>query len=1114
MSLQFIIGGSGSGKSYNAYTKIIKEALACPEHSFYVIVPEQFTMQTQKTLVEMHPGHGILNIDVLSFQRLAYRVLEETGADMGKILEDTGKSLLLQKTAQDKKALLPYLGGQMQKPGCIDEMKSLISEFMQYAVRDEEMRQISSAVPEGSLLSMKLKDIRTLYEAFRKSLGEKYITAEELPAALAQAVPFSEKLKGCTMLFDGFTGFTPVQLEVMKELLSACSSIRVTVTMDPDESLKAAARPHQLFFMSHRMIRSLTALAKDVEPPVVLHGAGRFERSPALAFLEKNLFRYKGNAFEGPQQEIRFFPAPDPVKEMEETARRIKKLVRTRGMKYADIAVITGNLEEYASISAHVFSRAGIPCFIDEKHNVWMNPLVEMIRSALEMIAGNYSYEAVFRFLRCGLTDFSGEETDRMENYVRALGIRGRNAWFKRWIRSCRGTAPGKVPEINALRAGFEAQIRRLDECFSAGSATVREYCTALYEFLSEERVQEKLKARELSFAAEGNRAMEKEYAQIYGLVMGLLDKTVEILGDETVRPRSFMELLETGFSGLEIGMIPPTMDQVLVGDMERSRLKDIKALFFVGVNEGNIPKAAGSGGFLSQLDRDFFAGQGIELAPDPRQRLAIGKFYLYLNLTKPSELLCLSWPMAGSTGEILRPAYLISELTRMFPDALTYPREGEAESPRLMLEHLGVRLAEEEKCLSDPAFLEQFAWLMKDERYRPGMKALLDAHFLTHPGDRIAGYTARALYGEISPYAATRLERYCACAYAHFLIYGLRLCERAEYEFRALDMGNVMHQALEAYARRLRREGILWREMEQKQAQEWMEKCVDDVAADYGNTILHSSARNTSIIDRAKRILNRTVWFMTQQLKNGTFEPERFEMTFEGGRIDRVDISREDNRILVKVIDYKSGNTTFSLSRIYYGLQLQLTLYLDAALEAEKKENPGAEIIPAGVFYCNLKDPLIDWNENSPGADLEEEKQKALKMSGLVHNDPEIAIALDSTLLSIPVSIKKDGTLSGNSSVAAAGQFDRLRSFVKEKIDRSLEEIYSGRAQMDPYRMKNTSACDYCPVRSACDFDRKISGCEFRNLSEMKRDDIWDRMFAEEIEHADQLDTTAAEGH
>ena len=223
MSLQFIIGGSGAGKSHTAYRQIIKEALASPEHSFYVIVPEQFTMQTQKTLVEMHPGHGILNIDVLSFQRLAYRVLEETGADTRRILEDTGKSLLLQKIAQDKKAALPYLGGQMHRPGCIDEMKSLISEFMQYAVRDSEMEKISAAIPEGSLLSMKMKDIRTLYEAFRASLGEKYVTAEEVLTALAQALPSSEKLKDCTMLFDGFTGFTPVQLEVLKELLDICA---------------------------------------------------------------------------------------------------------------------------------------------------------------------------------------------------------------------------------------------------------------------------------------------------------------------------------------------------------------------------------------------------------------------------------------------------------------------------------------------------------------------------------------------------------------------------------------------------------------------------------------------------------------------------------------------------------------------------------------------------------------------------------------------------------------------------------------------------------------------------------------------------------------------------
>lgn len=1112
MSLQFIIGGSGAGKSYIAYRQIIKEALASPEHSFYVIVPEQFTMQTQKTLVEMHPGHGILNIDVLSFQRLAYRVFEETGSAEGKILEDTGKSLLLQKTAQDRKASLPYLGSQMHRPGCIDEMKSLISEFMQYAVREDELEKISAAVPEGSLLSIKMKDIRTLYEAFRDSLGEKYVTAEEMLTALAKALPLSGKLKDCTMLFDGFTGFTPVQLEVMQELLAVCGQVRVTVTMDPEESLTAPARPHQLFFMSHQMIRSLSGLTREILPPVILHSEGRFTHTPALAFLEKNLFRYKGRIFPGKQEEIQLFSAQTPVKEMEETARRIQKLVRTRQMKYADIAVITGNLEEYASVADHVFSRAGIPCFIDEKHNVWMNPLVEMIRSVLEMILTGYSYESVFRYLRCGLSGFSAAETDVLENYVRALGIRGKKAWFRKWIRTCKGLTSGQVPQVNALRARFEAQIQSLDECFSGKNGTIREYCTSLYGFLVDSKVQEKLKESELAFSLAGNRAMEKEYAQIYGIVMGLLEKMVEILGDEQVTPQSFRELLETGFSGLEIGLIPPTMDQVLVGDMERTRLKDIKALFFVGVNEGNIPKNTDSGGFLTQLDRDFLAGQGIELAPDPRQRLAIGRFYLYLNLTKPSCLLCLSWAMTGGDGEILRPAYLISDVNRLFPNAVTACKEEEAESVQLMLGKMASMLDAEEQCLSDSVFLELCAWFMRDSAWRPKLERLLQAHFYTHPKDAVAESVARALYGEISPYSATRLERYCACAFAHFLIYGLRLSERAEYEFQALDMGNVMHQALLKYAMRLRREELYWKDVPQEQAETWMDACVEEVAADYGNTILHSSARNAALIDRIKRILNRTVWFMTQQLKNSTFEPERFEMAFEGGRIDRVDIAREDNRILVKVIDYKSGSTAFDLARIYYGLQLQLTLYLDGALTAEKKENPGMEIVPAGVFYCNVKDPLIDWDETEEKKDLETERLKALKMSGLVQDDPEIARAIDSTFLSIPVSLKKDGTISGYSSVASRRQFERLGDYVKEKIQKSLEEIYSGAAAMNPYRMKNAAACDYCPVRGACDFDRKIPGCEFHNLPGMNTDEIWKKMMEEH--HADYMDNSAAESH
>ena len=434
MSLQFIIGSSGIGKTHYACEQIIRESMENPQHLYYIIVPEQFTMQTQKNVVEMHPGKGILNIDVLSFQRLAYRIFEETGGAMEVLLDDTGKSMVLQKLVQQHRKNLPYLGSQMNKPGYLDEVKSLISEFMQYDIREEELQDMLGKTGEDSLLHMKMQDVGVLYQAFLQYLEGHYMTGEGVMDALKKAIPFSDKLKKSVLLLDGFTGFTPVQMNVIRELLNVCDKVLVTVTMDAGENPLQLGKPHQLFYMSRKMIHTLSGLTSNLDDPVLLKDErkGRFGNSTSLDFLEKHLFRYRRSAYEKKQEEICIFAAESPVKELEETARRIRRLVREKNLKYGEIAVITGNLEAYKSIASQVFEESRIPYFLDEKHTILMNPFIEYIRAALEMVTKGFSYESVFRYLRCdmsglGTGGYAGELcacpwNSRLQKVVREVG--------------------------------------------------------------------------------------------------------------------------------------------------------------------------------------------------------------------------------------------------------------------------------------------------------------------------------------------------------------------------------------------------------------------------------------------------------------------------------------------------------------------------------------------------------------------------------------------------------------------------------------------------------------------------------------------------------------------
>lgn len=1101
MSLQFIIGSSGSGKSHTAFQTIIDESLKNPSTMYYVIVPEQFTFAAQRTLVDMHPGKGILNIDVLSFDRLAYRIFEEVGGDNRKLLEETGKSMLLQKVVQANQKDLKYLGSQMKKPGYLEEMKSMISEFMQYDVHEKELEDMIAKAEDRKLLQMKLQDMDVLYRSFKEYLSGHYMTGEEVLDVLLKCIPLSKKLAGGVFVLDGFTGFTPIQNKVVRELLAIGKKVYVTVTMDVRENPYVEGKPHQLFYMSRKMIHTLREYTKDIEDPIFVKAGekSRFANAPALQFLEKNLFRYRSDIYEEEQEEIQIFSAQNPKKEMEEAARRMVHLVREKGYRYGEIAVITGDLEEYGNVAKQVFEESGIPYFLDEKHSILMNPFVEYVRAALEMAVQGFTYESVFRYLRCGISDITREEADVLENYVIALGIRGYQKWTDKWVRTYRGMKPEEIMCLNEIREKFVTEVQVLAEGFSGGKRTTEEYCRILYTFITNSRVQEKLKVMEEEFRLSGDKAMEKEYAQVYGIVMNLFDKMVEILGEESVSRKEFQQLLETGMTEAKIALIPPSMDQILIGDMQRTRLKDVRVLFFVGVNEGNIPKKGNSGGMLSELDRDFFGEQGIELAPGPKEQMNIQRFYLYLNLTKPEDMICLSYSQANGKGEAAGPAYLIGNIQKMFPkikvmqaehaeDAVHY-----LETPGTSLDYFLDGLKNVEN--SDPVFKELYSWYLKDERYRPIVERLVEASKIRKPEEFISESVAKVLYGQILPQSATRLERFAACAFAHFLQYGLKLTERTEYEFRAMDMGNVMHLVLEQFAIEVHKRGLKWKELTEELRNELVDSCLDKITADYGNTVLHSSARNTYMIERTRRILRRTVWALQEQLKGGLFEPGGFEVSFGGGRVDRMDVWETDDKVYVKIIDYKSGNTKFDLVALYHGLQLQLMIYLDAASEVQKRKYPGKQVEPAGVLYYNIKDPMIKEKVESDLEHVTAEILKELKMNGLLLADEEVVSAMDGSLESLPVSFNKDGSFSKRSSVVSREQFSILQSYVKKKIGDIQKSIMTGDASISPYEMGARNACTYCPYKYVCGFDRKLPGYEYRRLKQFSDKDLWNNL-------------------
>ena len=1137
MSLRFCFGPSGSGKSHRIYEEIMQRAAEEPGRNFLIIVPDQFTMQTQKDLVMRSDRDGILNIDVLSFGRLSHRILEEVGTKEMPVLDDTGKSLVLQKVAADLKEQLPAMGSLLHKQGYIHEVKSAISEFMQYGISTQDMDKLITSAQKRGALAMKLKDLKTLYRGFQDYIRDHFITTEETLDVLRRSLSKSKILKGSVVVFDGFTGFTPIQNRLIQELMRVCAETIVTVTIGVGEDPYKMDGEQKLFHLSKKTVADLEKLAAEAEVErgedlFVKGGPNRFAKAPALHYLEQNLFRYQYEPYAGEQQEIHMFEALSPREEVHQTALYIRHLIREQGMTYRDIAVVIGDLEGYASYVETEFGQLEIPCFLDRTRGIVLNPMIEYIKSALQLYIKDFSYDTVFHFLRSGMADISREEIDELENYVIRTGARGYRTYsrlFTRRTEELQGNAEGSeqaeektMERLNRIRQQFmdAVEILHMGSQEKAG-----DYVSHLYDFLEQNQVQQKLLNYQQQFEKEGDLSRAREYAQIYRLVMDLLDQVYELLGEEEISRQEFADILEAGFGEITVGTIPQNVDRIVVGDMERTRLKQVKVLFFLGVNDGNIPKNASKGGIISDMDREFLIESGTEMAPSPRQQMYIQRLYLYLNMTKPSEQLYLSYAKVNSEGKGIRPSYLIDTVRKLFPAmSVEYPQnrsrleqiEGRQEGARYLAEELREYV---EGTLPEEERQDFYLMYRAYEADAAGRDLLTRAAFRRYRESGLSRIVARALYGQQLENSVSRLEAYAACACRHFLQYGLSLQEREEFGFEVSDMGTVYHAVLENFAGKLAESNLTWWDFTENFAAKAVKESVEAYAATYGETVLYSSARNEYAITRMSRILTRTVLTLQKHLKQGSFQPDDYELSFRfaedldsihvdlsedekmhlQGRIDRIDVSEDAEHVYVKVIDYKSGNRKFDLAALYYGLQLQLVVYMNAAMEMESRKHPDKEIVPAALLYYHIDDPTIETPVELTDEQINEQILAKLRMNGVVNSDPEVVERLDRYMqdksVVIPVEKKKDGSFSARSGVLSREEMQLISSYVDAKIRSIGREILDGKIAANPYEKGNEEACTYCAYKKVCGFDGSIPGYEKRQLEDLDKQALMQRM-------------------
>lgn len=1131
MALHFIFGSSGSGKSNYIYEHILEQSRQYPRQLFFVVVPEQFTMQTQQELVRRQERHAILNIDVVSFQRLAYRVFDELGLSKLQVLEETGKNLVLRKVAQDKQQELTVLGGNMKKPGYINELKSVISELSQYRIGVRELQALSEDESLPAPFRWRMNDIRIMYQGFADYLEGSYITVEEILTVLAQEAANSVLLKDSVLVLDGFTGFTPIQYALLERLFACARDVYVTVTLDEREDPYRLTGMQELFYMSKKTVQTLSRLASEqhmelAEPVQLKHGAkGRFHQAKPLEWLEQNLFRTNWRGYpasSNPADCIFLRSLTDPRRELLFIAGEIKRLVREEGYRYRDIAIVCGDVNMYGNYLPGIFESYEIPFFLDTKNTISFHPLTEMIKSLLLVVEQDFTCESVMDYLRCGLCSVSREETDLLENYLLANRIRGFSRWKNNWVRRKGVTSARELEAVNGLRERIVAQLGPPWAVLKRKDSTVLEKTVALYHCITAQRVQEQLEERRKILEKEGNLALAKEYAQIYKLVMDLLDKTAQLLAEEKMDIGEYRKVLEAGFSASTVGIIPPGYDQVLVGDIVRTRLSDVRILFLAGVNDGLIPKRDNGGGLISEKEREAFLSRGMELAPGAREKAFMQKFYLYLNMTKPSRKLYLTWHRISGEGKEARKSYLVSVIRNMFPTLVPVKSEGPLgldavvtpqSARRLLID--GLHKAREGEM--HPLFLALLQWYQSQPDWKEQINKLLEAAFYTYERQYMSREVTRALYGEALEGSVTRLEQFAACAYAHFMAYGIGARERELGEFAPVDMGNMFHNALERYSRKLEAAGFKWSGVPKEKQEAMTREAVLETVEEAGY-LLSQDARTAYTVVRMERILKKTIETISGQIAASSFSPEGYEVSFAfaddlesvnftlseeekihlKGRIDRMDVKQEGNQIYVKVVDYKSGHNEFQLVSLYHGLQLQLVVYLNAAVELMKQKYPDKDVAGAGMFYYHIDDPVIDI-QKIKGEPTEEairrEIFEKLKLSGVGFDD-------------------SDDSVENKSKKSEREDLETLSGFANEKIQDMGRQIYRGDIAVSPYRMDKKTGCDYCPYHGICGFDLHIPGHGYRNISKYADKELLLEQMREEAAHGNDIYKGPAESH
>lgn len=1151
---ELYIGPSGSGKSAALSRYLLEEAYKNPDKNYILIVPDQSASAYEKRLLRMNGElfgiSGLLNVDILGMSRLAFRIFEEYDVPSGRVLEEFERSMMVRAACSKVAGMMKVYGNSIDKKGFITKAKSLISELLQFGISLEDLKLLIDKLVEAGSVSLadKLSDIKLIYEEI--TVRFLWNAGAELPEGrmklLAECLRnnnVKSMVDNAVIVFDEFRGFTPDQFDIIEALENRAERMIFSLTMEgwivqEDKTV----REHELYYQSYITYKTLMEIL--VQKPVIKYykrgtDLSRFNEGSGLEHLEKGIFRFPIHEYAGVPEDIEIWRADDQVIELSVVAEDILRQVRT-GARYKDFAVVTADMQGLSAYADGIFRSYGIPVFIDESRSFGKNPFTEGLIKLLQIIDKDFNYDSIFGFIKLGLMDddISGA-LDVLENHALRHGIRGRRSWEK-------------IIEVSRDSLDEELKDEIVDDymnCERARSAIMELLIPMLVLDRKCEKVSNITRALRTMMAPEkldyegrieltvsmyerlGKHAEANALKGLFEKLCTIFDSIDEMLGDEEMSIHDYLEILSSGIEDMKLGVIPPTLDAVVVADCERSRLDRVKTIYFINMNEGILPAVSSGGKLLSDRDKDrieeVFNDNGIrkKLAPNDRIQSYMEQFYIYQMLTKPEQKLVLSYADAARDGSSMEISYVLGRIKRLFPELkeerrVPEPFSGTRETD---IYDFTSSVRQAMNMLRDRSVSE----LEKEDTFNRTIQDIadfrkLDPECFCYDADAIL-YSNQAenlpqdilkdLKLEIS---VSKMESYAGCPYSYFLRYILKLSPREERQLGALDVGNILHRALELTGESVKNDfSNDWKKINDKSLTDVAEKALDKALSEnefFRDESETERGKNNVIRNELADLMGRTVKTIKYQIGQGGMIPEAFEQTFSAtfkasrpdgetvpitinGKIDRLDSFETDGEKVFRIIDYKTGDKAFDPDRIKAGTDLQLAVYMDIIKEIFKRDFKDKDVIPAGMYYYHVANPDVSelsekqiagaGGDESLAAELEQ--YKLLRMKGAVNiDDPEkhkIAKLQEDGIVDdsgnfgkgtvVPIDKGRGEEFSKSTSAIVTSQLEGLGLYSRNKMVDITEQILEGDIRKQPVRFgkQGKVKCVYCDYKQICRF-------------------------------------------